>query len=178
MNTVVKQLSLLIVVGVSCATVSSAADQPPFSITISSPQQAWKMGSDVTVTVILTNTSSVPVFFGKSFAQDEGELFMDVEVKDDKGNPLPRTKYYRVLRHEDAYDCERQANGECTLRVVGGGSVRKKFLKPNETATDGIVVSRLFDLSQPGKYTIRVQRRDESTKSLVTSTTITVRVSE
>src|SRR5271165_4183531 len=174
MNATVGQLMVLIAVGVSGSALATAADQPPFSIAIGSPQQTWRIGSEVTVTVILTNTSRETVLFRKSFAQDEGELFMDVEVKDDRGNPLPRTKYYRLLRQDYSSDFPRQPDEE----FIAGGSVHKYFLKPAETLKDQIVVSRLFDLSRVGKYTIRVQRRDQGTKSLVTSNSITVTVSD
>ncbi len=148
MNAAVGHLLLLIAVGVSSEAVSRATDQSPISITISSPKDNWRVGSDVVVTINLMNISDQTVLFRKSFAQDKGELFIDVEVRDDQGNPLPRTKYYRVLRQEDNYDFERQPNGELTMQVAGGGSMQKKSLTPGETLKDGVVVNRLFDLSR------------------------------
>jgi hypothetical protein len=157
MNAATRYLLLLIVVGVSGGGISLAADQPLFSITISSPQDTWKVGSEIVIAINIVNTSSQRAFFQKALGQENGELFMDIEVKDGHGNPLPR-----------------RPTGE----FIAGGSVQKKFLKPGETLKDGIVVSKLFDLSQTGKYTIRVQRRDAGTNSIVMSNTITVAVSD
>jgi hypothetical protein len=157
MKVVGRRLLLLIVAGVSGGAISTAADRPPFSITIGSPQDTWKVGSNVAITIDIVNTSGQRALFRKAPGQEEGELFMDVEVKDDLGRPLPR-----------------KPMGE----LISGGSVQKKFLKPGEALKDGIVVSKLFDLSRIGKYAIRVQRRDEGTNSVVTSNTITVTVSD
>jgi hypothetical protein len=165
MNTRGRRLLLLTVLGVSAAALSRAADPPPFSIAINSPQDAWKLGADVRLAVILTNTSDRTIFFRKLPGQDDGERFMDVEVTDDRGNVPARTRYYRVLRHEDTDD------------VIWGGYVQKKLVKPGESLNDGMIVNRLFDLARPGKYTVRVIRRDEATKTLVMSNTITVTVS-
>jgi hypothetical protein len=136
MNATARQLLLLMVLGVSGGAVSSAADLPSFTITISSPQNTWIIGSDVMVSISLMNTSDQRVFFRKAPGQALGEIFMDVEAKDEQGNPLPRTKYYHVLRNEDSDDYKRQPTEELTM----GGSVLKKFLKPGETLQDGIVV--------------------------------------
>jgi hypothetical protein len=115
--------------------------------------------------VVLTNTSDRTILFRKAPGPDNGDEFMDVEMTDDQGNRLPRTKYYRLLRHE-----------EVDVLYVGG-SVQKKLVKPSETLKDGIVISKLFDLGRAGKYTVRVIRRDEISTTLVTSNTITVTVS-
>ena len=82
------------------------------------------------------------------------------------------------MRQEDSYDFEPQRNGEHTLRIVGGGSVHKRFLKTGETLKDGIVVTKLFDLNRAGQYTVRVQRRDDATRSVVVSNKITLTTSD
>lgn len=174
MNAIVGQLLLLMVLGMSGGAVYAAADVASFTITISSPQNTWKAGSDVVVSISLINTSNQRIFFRKAPGQAFGERFMDVEATDDQGKSLPRTKYYHGLRTEDGDGNRRQPTEELAI----GGSVSKKFLKPGETLQDGIVVSKLFDLSRAGKYTIRVQRRDEGSKSLVMSNTITLTISD
>jgi hypothetical protein len=170
MNGAAKQLFSLVFIGFFSSAISYAADWPPFSITLSSPHDTWKVGSAVTVKIALTNTSDQAVLIRKSFAQDAGEVFMDVEVKDDQGNQPPRTKYYRRLRQEGGYDSEMSPDEEFLV----SRSVKKIFLKPGETIEVGIVVNRLFDLDRPGKYSVRVQQRGEGAKSAVASNTITV----
>ncbi len=50
-------------------------------------------------------------------------------------------------------------------------------VKAKQTAMWSINVSKFYDLSQPGKYSIRVQRGDpEDLEATVTSNTITVTV--
>jgi hypothetical protein len=149
MNTAMRQLLLLLVVGVSCDTISIAADGPPFSITVSSPQDTWKAGSDVVITISITNTSNRTVFLRTGTGQGDDELFSDIEVEDDLGHRLPR-----------------RPTGDL---VAGSRYIKKTFLKPTETLKENIVISKLFDLSRSGKYTVRVQRRDPDTNSVVTA---------
>ena len=52
-----------------------------------------------------------------------------------------------------------------------GGSTK---MKPWETMTDRVNVSKLYDLTQPGRYTIQFQRLDPETKTFVKSNEITV----
>jgi hypothetical protein len=174
MNRTARRLLLLAAIGVIGGGISAAAGVPSFTISISSSASTWKSGSDVVVVINRKNTSDQRIFFRKAPGQALGELFMDADVKDEQGNPLPRTKYYQILRNEDGPGSKRQPAEELT----SGGSVLKKFLKPGETLQDGIVVSKLFDLSRAGKYTLRVQRRDESRQTLVTSNSIILNITD
>lgn len=47
-------------------------------------------------------------------------------------------------------------------------------MKPGETMTDRVNVSKVYDLTQPGRYTIQFQRLDPETKTFVKSNEITV----
>jgi hypothetical protein len=51
-----------------------------------------------------------------------------------------------------------------------------KTYAPAEERTQIIVVNDLYDLRQPGQYTIQVRRWDDETKTWVKSNTITVTV--
>jgi len=63
---------------------------------------------------------------------------------------------------------------ELTLSGVRSGGFIK--LIPGKSSIDQVNVSKLYDLSRPGKYRIKLQRFDEQTKSLVMSDGITVTV--
>jgi hypothetical protein len=45
-------------------------------------------------------------------------------------------------------------------------------LAPGKVLHDAIDISQLYDLSQPGEYTIRFQRADPTTKLTVTSNSL------
>ena len=49
-------------------------------------------------------------------------------------------------------------------------------LLPGESWRDLILMKNLYDLSQPGQYTIQVRRWDDETKTWVKSNTLTVTV--
>jgi hypothetical protein len=174
MNVASTQLLLLALVGGCGDRVSQAAPPQAFSITIRSPARTWKVGSDLTITIRLENVSGQKLLLRKAPGQEQGELFMDVDVEDEHGHPPPRTKYFRVLRGIGGDDPARGPNEE----LLQAGSIQKKVLGPGESLTDGIVVSKLFDLSRPGNYTIRVRRHDQGSDTIVVSNTIAVTVSD
>jgi hypothetical protein len=172
-----RQLLFLMVFWQWTAT-AQPADHPPFSITISSSQDIWKVGSEIKITIILRNESDRAITIQKAYAEDAGEMFMDVEVKDGQGKSVPKTKYYRVLRREDEYEPTVQPTGEVIQRVLGGGSVHKRLVQPGQILKDGMIISQLYELGRAGKYTLRVERRDLTSKMLVTSNTITVTLTD
>jgi len=155
--------------------VSLSAADTPFSITITTPKDAVEVGSQVTVAILVKNVSDRDISFSRSPAEDRGELFTEVEVQDADNNPLPGTEYYRLVKGKKKDRPKEGANFE---PMGFHGSVIQFTLKPGETLKDGVVVSKLFDLGQPGRYSIRVTKVDMATKTSVTSNTITVTMVE
>jgi hypothetical protein len=81
-----------------------------------------------------------------------------VDVHDENGNkPTPTERANAIARRKE---------GE-------GGYVP---LKPGETLMHKVNVSKLYDLSRPGKYRIRFRWQDIELKMHVTSNPITVTV--
>jgi len=92
---------------------------------------------------------------------DRGELEFTIDVRDDKGNVPPLTRYGRAV-----------INHEFPVMVPDGGYSN---LRPGETFESEIIVTKLYDLSQ-GKYTIQLKRTEESTLRIIKSNTVTVTV--
>jgi hypothetical protein len=114
----------------------------PFSIAISAPEAAVKRGSQVKVGIKLTNISNREIeFFDTNRYCDYA-----VEVRDPTGSLAPEGEYKRSLL------CP---NG--TGRVMGWRKLVR--LKPKEFREDEIFVSSLYNMSQPGKYSVEVMRK-------------------
>jgi hypothetical protein len=150
----------LTIVPLISAQSTKSAKKPSFSIAINA-EDVVKADSNVPLDIILTNTSDKDMSSGEILGG--AELNYDIDVRGSKGELAPETSFGRKLHHKDP---------GFTL----GGSVVAYHLKPGRTHETRSFLNRVYDLSQPGKYTIQVQRRDPGSNTIVKSnaTTITV----
>jgi hypothetical protein len=150
----------------------------PFSITISMTPDVVKTGSEARLNIVYTNISDhkVDLLWIKGGAS--GELFGRIQIWDDRGTPVGLSKFGRTLMGRDVTP---QGPGPYYLPrdYVGGmiGIMARRIL-PGKTIEDAIVLSKVHDLSLPGKYTVQVERFDEITKTFVKSNKIAITVTE
>ncbi len=119
----------------------------PFSVAITAPQNKAKAGSEVKIEIDLKNTSATDLSVAKSNAVSQAEFHYLIDVRDGDGHEAPDTEYRRRIMGK-----------ETKKRTIIYGSDVFFTLKPNETLGDEAVVSKLYDLSRPGKYVIQVSR--------------------
>jgi hypothetical protein len=125
----------------SAAAFQSLPRVQPFSVTLQPPTGSVKAGSEVRVKVTTTNTSDHEIRFARGFGEEEFDF--EVEVRDAQGNTPPLTESYRDLKEHP------------TLRW---GSYSTYVLEPSKSFEDGLMVTKLYVLTRPGKYTISVTR--------------------
>jgi hypothetical protein len=156
--------------------------EPTFSVSIrvaqgvlkarSDLQEVFRVGSEVRIRLVFKNTSDheIPYVRGPGTGvEPHGEIFTDVEVRDAKGELSLETKYHRALRGKDDNSANPAVqdksggapatSGRPEPRLRFWGSFTGFMLKPGESREEDIVVSKLYDLSQPGQYTISASRR-------------------
>jgi len=124
----------------------------PFTMTISTEHETVAADSKVIVTAHLTNVSDRSLFFlrGRLSGPDP---FYRVEIYNDQGKLGRYTEaYVKRLRREPPYD------------QMMGQSVGRYEVEKGKTVTEGIEVTKQYDLSTPGKYTIRVFHPDPVAK--------------
>ena len=117
----------------------------------------------VVATVENKSDHDLPVYRAISSDMDQGGWVYTVDVRDDKGVARPETRFYIFAQGRDP-DAAKRTSGWATK------------VKPGGTLADRVKVSKLYDLNQPGKYTIQFQRLDPQTKTFVKSNEITVTV--
>jgi hypothetical protein len=149
-----------------------------FTLTIAAPKDVVKTGTDIRIDITIKNTSDHEIDLERSVRLDLGEWFTDVEVSDEKGNALTETKYYRLLRGKPVPDDERQRDGAYVPRAQQVFGLVRYAVKSGETLPDGLVLNKLVEFRGPGKYTVRVSRRDETSKVRVVSNSIVVTLTE
>lgn len=165
----------LILLAVASAGVSAGVGQPvrsPFSLTISTPTTTVKSGSEVRINITMSNTSNQKILLFRAKGDDSGEFNNDLQILDDKANSAPVTEYRRRLKGEPGRPGPHGEPAPPLLSSDIGCS-----LEPGKSMEEVIVANKLYDLSQPGKYSIQVSRFDLAySKTWVKSNTITLTV--
>jgi hypothetical protein len=163
---------LLCVFCLACVSVLAETSPPPFTVTISAEAPAVnigsedyvvKAGSDVFINVRLTNTSKRNLRLSDDTDSRTGVDFCNrYQIHDSSGN-FARN---RTIKHPE-------------IGSTGHGWPAR-LIKPTENLTVASDrISGLYDLTKPGKYTIRVARdasgnpKEGEVKSNVITLTVT-----
>lgn len=164
--------------------------KPAFSLRISAAQNVIKAGSELRLTIVATNISDHDISLLRGKGEAEGEFNYMIDARNDKGSAPSRTKYGNQLQGKDVSEPKDSAQAKnAETQPAGNDAGPQTFqetvivssdvlltIQPGETLTDVIIVNKLFDLSQPGKYSIQAQRADPDSKMVVKSNIITVTV--
>jgi hypothetical protein len=139
-----------------------------FSLKLHAPVAPIKSGTEVRLKVTVTNVSDHSVRFGRTPGiVPEEELSYLIEVRDAPGQLPPLTPFFQSLRE----------NPSSTW-----GSYITYELEPGKSFDDELVITKLYVLTQPGKYTVWVARGqdplDKSGKSVVKSNEVTVAITK
>jgi hypothetical protein len=136
------KLGILTMISVLLCT-AAVCQNHGFSITVGRYPQTISSGSELRIPLIVTNKSDDLIYVSKANGGDQAELNYAIEVTDGNGQPAVRTKYGQDLINPN---------------ILHTASNLQYPLKPGESIEDLLIVTRIFDLSQPGTYTIQVQR--------------------
>ncbi|MBI2682463.1 MAG: hypothetical protein HYX26_04475 [Acidobacteriales bacterium] len=149
--------------GVVDASFSQQA-QSPLSITISTPRDVLRAGSEIRLDITLVNTSDHGVHIARSTGGPE--LDYEIEICDLGGKPSVETSYGRKI------------HGKESERMPRAGSFVSGTLQPGKEFQQQVILNKMYDLSQPGKYVIQVRRFDPTTKAHLKSNKIIVTLTE
>jgi hypothetical protein len=134
---------LLSITLLAALTASSAGERQLYTVTLQTPQQPIEEGSEVVLTVTLTNTSEHSLnFVMELYGGPDLTLSYDVEVRDALGRePVPTAFLQKIRAH----------------RPVNTGSVFGYSILPGKSNDEKLVISKLFILLT-GKYKVSVAR--------------------
>lgn len=150
---------------------STPATRPAFSLSLSAKQAQIKVGELIQLVVLLKNTSGnvIQDYVTHSKLGSVGYGFF-MTILDGNGNSPAMTKYYR-------HQIGQYLPGEQEKDVNDvGGRIDFFPLQPGESVERDVNVQRFYDIEQPGKYQIWVEKIDEKSQIRVKSNTITVTV--
>jgi hypothetical protein len=143
-----------------------SASQSPFSLKIAEPTGPQKSGSELRLRITVTNTSDREITFITTPGQvPEDDFQYELMVRDERGQSAPPSAFMRTR--------------DPRLPMYSGSRIGKS-VRPSESFVDEVNVTRFFDLSRPGKYTISVARPNPPRQNLgdgkVQSNSVTVTV--
>ncbi len=151
---------------------SKAENAPPaIKLTLKAVHDTVQTDSPIEVEVIVTNVSGQVFTYVKQAVADPGGFDYKFDVRNEKGSTPPDTRFRRALKGREDTD---YLTPETPLQ----GSLVYRELQPDQTLTNTVNVSRLYDFKEPGKYTIRAKAFDNKSKTFVGSNSITVTVTK
>jgi hypothetical protein len=174
----------LLAAGAECAAgqaTEPVVEQPRFTMKISvTGGNTIESGFEVLVAVDLTNTSA------ELIGPERVYPFLPsyrMRVSDRSGEPAPLTCLGKLLgkvRKREPFakgdPCLSDAQASQFFGTHLIGNSRFFSIQPGKTVRDWVSISDEFDLSQPGTYTIQLERFDPGTKLAVKSNTIALTV--
>ena len=147
-----------------------APAEPKFSLTIKTAQGTVKVGSDVVVEAEMKNISAEDVFYSVFTGRGDGPVASGFtwEILNSKGKPVPFTEYGLKLNRPEP---ELGSGGY----VPAAGKTIFGLLGPGKAIVEKMALSKEYDLSKPGKYSIQALRSDGKTdvKSNIITLTVT-----
>jgi hypothetical protein len=161
-------MSILFLITTLLVTQSAdtrASKPPAISVKISAASDIFKVGSELRIKILITNRTDHEMLLGRPAGKPGQAEFLNlIDVRDEKGNAVAKTEYYRQISGEEV--------------AIGGisVSVSSTHVRPGESVEEEAILNKLYNLDKAGKYTIQTQRDDPDSKALVKSNTITVTV--
>lgn len=140
----------------------------PFSLTIWLDRPGADYQFPFRLYIITKNISAHTITLQS--AKEESTLLAplcEVDVLDGDGYPPPKMNLGRSVGNVD------QSPSGSTLAGLQGFCGRPLTLDPGEAWRDAILVNSLYQLVQPGEYTLRARRWDRENKTWVKSNKIT-----
>jgi hypothetical protein len=123
------------------------AKVPSFSIQILAPQAVVKVGSDVRLKIVFTNNTSQPLHYATGApGRGTGPSF-DIDLRDSDGKRIPETPYGL------------KTQGKAPHRPFVG-SVFAATVQPGGTLVREVLLSKEYEISKSGKYTVEVTERN------------------
>lgn len=152
-------VTLALVAGQSSAG-QGGSPKPPDTLVITVNEPTFKAGSMVAITVHFTNMSKQPMDASGTFSDETGlDSNFLFDVRDPKGHLAAKRAYL----HPELWS---------------GHAILDRVVKPDETLSEEQDISRLYDMTKPGKYVIQASRAipKEMGGGVVRSNVVTVTV--
>jgi len=148
------------------ANEKQTSPNPVFSVTVAPPDGPIRLGSSINITVTVTNISGKEIYWESDRGKDSVYKAFVVLLKKD-GREVETTFFHREISGRQRPDDPREA---------GSGSSILLPHPPGKMFAMTIDLKRLYEITEPGLYTLDVCRFDDYSKTIVRSKTLTLKI--
>jgi len=170
-ETAMKRLIIFVtlgLIGYCCGAQTSpspAGPQPSFSITLSPPVGTIKAGSAIEIGITVQNVSGKDITWEAEFGDTAYKAFHFMLIKED--HEVETTFFHRKIRGKPRpEDPDDVSNGSSFLGTLAAG----------KSIVQTIDLKRLYQITEPGSYTLDVSRYDDESKRMVSAKTLTLKI--
>jgi hypothetical protein len=156
-------LALCILFALASQPIAQTNSGAAFQLNIEAEAPSVASGGKIVLQIMLANISDSALVFGQRMRPDQAEWDYRIDVRNEKGEAVAETAYGRIR-----------------LEVVTLFSSQMKTVAPGHSLKEEVTLSKLYDLTIPGRYTVQVSRHahDRDSGQLVTSNTATIIVTD
>jgi hypothetical protein len=168
MSSLLRPLLVTMILGVAVAPGYCA--EPSLSVTIRLTQDTVRAGSEVRVKIVMKNVTDHQIRIpGKAEVRGDDVVPANCHatVTDAKGARAPLTNYGEKMWGRPL---EEGHEGTWVFGTMEAGEERP--------FTSDLILSRLYDLSKPGKYTVQVRYPDGDGHGVVKSNKVTLTITQ
>ena len=149
----VRALSVSIIVSFLVAHAGAQAASQSFSISIASPKSTWESGTSIRLDITIENHLNKVLLLSSSRPEDRARSEIAVLTSDG--------------HHVELLHKPQPGDGKSGLGIG---------LEPHESVSESLNLSRVFDLTKPGNYSVQLQKRDPESNLTVESNVITITI--
>ena len=132
----------LAAVFISAGTLPVCGSELGFSLKLQPPAGSVKSGEEVRLRATIINISDHEIRFARPLGLQDEEIDYVIEIRDAHGQQPAITPFFRKLKEMN----------------YGFQSYMTYVLEPGKSFDDELVITRLYSITAPGEYTIRVGR--------------------
>jgi hypothetical protein len=156
------------IIGYGClaqTTESTASPQPAFSITLSPPAGPISAASPIEIKITVQNISGKDIAWEAEFGDTAYKAFHFSLTKG--GHEVETTFFHRKVRGKpQPEDPDEVSSGNSFLATFAAG----------RSVVQTIDLKRLYQITEPGLYTLEVSRFDGESATIVRSKTLTLKI--
>lgn len=151
--------------GQTTATQKPSSTSPAISISVVPPSDPVHLGSPILLKVTVKNISGRLIGW-ESAHQDTAYQAFNVSLEQ-KNRKVETTRFHRKMKNEQRPDDPPEVkNTDTTLFQF----------EPGESLTFTIDVTKLYQITEPGTYTLDVSRFDDTSKTTVHAKPVTLEI--
>ena len=144
----------------------SAAGDPGFSILVTAPATPIKFAGPVKVTITVTNDTNHDIPWSSDRGKETQYTAFHYDLEQD-GHEVETTFFHRKISGRERPGDPIQPYNESDILLLH---------PPGKMFEMTIDLKRLYQITEPGKYSFHVSRYDETTKTTVRSNTVSLEI--